>query len=140
MTGLFLTFRCQHGLDPLLVREFVEEVLAPGEVRLRQPPEDGAGVVVVHVTDDAVITLLGADEEMPAELGELAEGQPLVGIVVEAVQGPGSAMAFGESFILALLYSFVHVELRTKQYGIIELVSGSQYNCTNSCSIINLPG
>ena len=105
---LFITFRCQHGPDPLLVRELVEEVLSPGEVRLRQPPEDGAGVVVVHVIVD-LITLLSADEEMPAELGELAEGQPLVGIVVEAVQGPGSAMSFGESFILALLDSFVHV-------------------------------
>ena len=104
MTDLFITFRCQHGPDPLLVRKLVEEVLTPGEVRLRQPPEDGAGVVVVHVSDAVV-----ADKEMPAELGELAEGQPLVGIVVEAVQGPGAAMSFGESFILALLDSFVHV-------------------------------
>ena len=45
----------------------------------------------VHVAAELSLPLpVGAHEEMSAEVRELSEGQPLVGIGVEAVQGPRS--------------------------------------------------
>ena len=58
----------------------------------RQFPEDGLGVVVVHVP--VTEPLVGAHEEVTAELRELSEGQPLVGVGVKLVQGPRSCGEF----------------------------------------------